>query len=79
MNVDMLNALSLQLHRVTGAKERMRESLQTLHQAFPATKQHTSNERHNLNPFANTDGMRRPVSGRDAVYAPKLSTCSKHR
>ena len=20
-----------------------------------------------------------PVSGRDAVYAPKLSTCSKHR
>ncbi len=22
------------------------------------------------------DGMRRPVSGRDAVYAPKLSTCS---
>jgi hypothetical protein len=26
-----------------------------------------------------TDGMRRPVSGRDAVYAPKLSTCSKHR
>jgi len=26
-----------------------------------------------------TDGMRRPVSGRDAVYAPKLSTCSRHR
>jgi hypothetical protein len=26
-----------------------------------------------------TDEMRRPVSGRDAVYAPKLSTCSKHR
>jgi hypothetical protein len=24
-----------------------------------------------------TDGMRRPVSGRDAVYAPKLSTCSE--
>ena len=24
-----------------------------------------------------SDGMRRPVSGRDAVYAPKLSTCSK--
>ena len=24
-----------------------------------------------------TDEMRRPVSGRDAVYAPKLSTCSK--
>jgi len=24
-----------------------------------------------------TDGMRRPVSGRDAEYAPKLSTCSK--
>jgi transposase len=22
---------------------------------------------------------RRPVSGRDAVYAPKLSTCSRHR
>jgi hypothetical protein len=26
-----------------------------------------------------TDGMRRPVSGGDAVYAPKLSTCSRHR
>ena len=26
-----------------------------------------------------SDGMRRPVSGRDAVYAPKLSTCLKHR
>ena len=25
------------------------------------------------------DGMRRPVSGRDAVYAPKLSTCPRHR
>jgi hypothetical protein len=25
------------------------------------------------------DGMRRPVSGRDAEYAPKLSTCSRHR
>jgi hypothetical protein len=24
-----------------------------------------------------TDGMRRPVSGRDAEYAPKLSTCSE--
>src|SRR6185437_14588981 len=24
-----------------------------------------------------TDEMRRPVSGRDAVYAPKLSTCSE--
>ena len=29
--------------------------------------------------FLLTDEMRRPVSGRDAVYAPKLSTCSKHR
>ena len=26
---------------------------------------------------AATDGMRRPVSRRDAVYAPKLSTCSE--
>jgi len=26
-----------------------------------------------------SDGMRRPVSGRDAMYAPKLSTCSKHK
>jgi len=24
-----------------------------------------------------TDEMRRPVSGRDAVHAPKLSTCSE--
>ena len=30
-------------------------------------------------PTATSDGMRRPVSGRDAVYAPKLSTCSRHR
>jgi hypothetical protein len=29
--------------------------------------------------FTQSDEMRRPVSGRDAVYAPKLSTCSKHR
>ncbi len=29
--------------------------------------------------LSQSDGMRRPVSGRDAVYAPKLSTCSKHR
>jgi hypothetical protein len=26
-----------------------------------------------------TDGMRSPVSGRDAVYAPKLLTCSHRR
>jgi hypothetical protein len=24
-----------------------------------------------------SDGMRRPVSGRDAAYAPKLSACSE--
>jgi hypothetical protein len=29
--------------------------------------------------LALSDEMRRPVSGRDAVYAPKLSTCSKHK
>jgi hypothetical protein len=31
------------------------------------------------NQLSKSDGMRRPVSGRDAVYAPKLSTCSRHR
>jgi hypothetical protein len=29
--------------------------------------------------LALSDEMRRPVSERDAVYAPKLSTCWKHR
>ncbi len=29
--------------------------------------------------LSKSDGMRRPVSGRDAEYTPKLSTCSRHR
>ncbi len=38
-----------------------------------------SRENRKLSQLALSDGMRRPVSGRDAVYAPKLSTCSRHR